>query len=116
MHPVRSAVCTALIFSLLTATARADVIGAAAPKPKPKETRAVEKQMEAVGVDAAEARALTARLSAEDLDYFAAHPQRVQFVGRQEVQNMWYESVFGGAFLVAMTALAIGIVVHNRDT
>lgn len=114
MHPVRSAVCTALIFSLLTATARADVIGAAAPKPK--ETVAIEKQMQAVGVDAGEARAIASRMSAGDLEYFAAHPERVQFVGRQEVQNMWYESVFGGAFLVAMTALAIGIVVHNRDT
>lgn len=114
MHPVRSAVCTALIFSLLATVARADVIGAASPKPK--ESAAVARQMETVGVAAADARALSAKMSAEDLDYFAAHPERVQFVGRQDVQNMWYESVFGGAFLVGMTALAIGIIVHNRDT
>ena len=114
MHQVRSIVCTAVILSLLSATARADVIGSAAGKPAGHDS--VAERMQARGLSPSDARTATDRMAPQDLDYFSRHPDRVQVVGTQEVQNFWYESVFGGAFLVAMTALAVGIIVHNRDT
>ena len=110
MHAVRTQICLTAILSLLAATAHADVIGNAPKKP---DAKPVAEKMQELGVAAEPA---ISKMTASDLEYFNAHPERVQMVGVQEVQNLWYESVFGGAFLVAMTALAIGIVVHNRDT
>ena len=108
MHRVRFQICSVIILSLMAVTARADVITSASKARAP----AVAEQMREIGIS----QDTLAKMSAKDLDYFRAHPERVQTVGVQEAQNLWYESVVGGIFMVAMTALAIGIVVHNRDT
>ena len=115
MHQVRTSVCTIVILSILAATARADVIGST-PAPPKVEHGAMADRMQATGMTEATVRSTLDRMAPQDLAYFSLHPDRIQVVGAQEVQNLWYETVFGGAFLVAMTALAIGIVIHNRDT
>jgi hypothetical protein len=115
MHPVRTAVCSILVFSMLAASLRADVIGSAPAAPKP-EAGAVARQMESLGLAAAEARRAAEALPAEEAAWFASRPERVQIVGKQEVQTLWYESVLGGAFLVAVAAFAAGVIIHNRDS
>lgn len=114
MHPVRTAVTLTLIFCMTAGTVRADVIGGAPAAPT--DTRAVARQIESLGVAPPVALQSAAALAPEDAAYFGDHPERVQLVGTQEVQSLWYESVLGGVFVVAVAALVVGIIVHNRDT
>jgi hypothetical protein len=114
MQPVRSAIGLTVAFCLLATAARADTIGSAPARPT--DTGAVAARLQAAGQTPQQAAETVSKLSADDLAYFNAHPQRVQMVGRQEVQNFWYETLLGGAFGLAGIGLLVAIILHNRDT
>ncbi len=63
----------------------------------------VEARLVELGYTAETARAQVQRLTADDAEYFAQHPDRLQLAGQEmwggQSDNLWWEWVFGAVFL-----------------
>jgi hypothetical protein len=82
----------------------ADVIPSAYDEKAPADRAAVQARLESLGAPAAEER--VARLSAEELSFFARQPERVQAAGGL----YWYEFLLGAGVLVLMAIIYFAVI------
>ena len=94
----------------------ADVIPTRRAGDTKESSQKVQTRLVELGMTADAAKDQVQQLTAEQTKYFAGNPGRIQLVGQAEnfggqSDNMWWEWVFGLAFL----AVGVGIIIIVAD-
>ncbi len=102
---MRTTTIAVMLSSLLIAPAYADVIPSRRAASRAGDA-CVGERLKSCGVRPTDAQGQSASLTPSELSYFAAHPERVRVVGRQEMEFDWGKSallaggILAGAILI----------------